>query len=181
MNQVKTWGPATAVPIDNNQLIAAPGPLDEALAATLDPIISLQGLLPLDPPTMSVNITTTTPTQNMPSNRGMRGVPPVIFDGMRSHADDFWAQFRRFKMVNRTHKAMVKPYDRILTALTYIHRPLINDWVNGQEQKLDNQVDTTKPNWVCKDNEILWAEFEMAFKNVWTDTSKKQNAYDQLM
>jgi hypothetical protein len=27
----------------------------------------------------------------------------------------------------------------------------------------------------------LWQEFEDAFKVVWTDTSKKQNAYDQLM
>lgn len=32
-----------------------------------------------------------------------------------------------------------------------------------------------------EDDEILWAEFENAFLAAWTDTSKKQNAYDQLM
>jgi hypothetical protein len=30
-------------------------------------------------------------------------------------------------------------------------------------------------------DEILWQEFEAAFQMAWMDTSKKQNAYDQLM
>ena len=79
-----TWGPA----VDEK--------LDEALAATLDPVVSLQGSLPLNPPqqeTMSVNVTTTMPAPNPPSSRGMCGVPPTIFDGTRSHAEDFWGQF----------------------------------------------------------------------------------------
>lgn len=32
-----------------------------------------------------------------------------------------------------------------------------------------------------EDNEVLWSEFEMAFLMAWTNTSKKQNVYDQLM
>ena len=94
-NQTDQWGPETAVPVDDEP-IAEPGPLDEALAATLDPVISLQGSLPLDPPmqpTMSVNVTTTTPTNPPSANGGMRGVPPTIFDGTWSKADDFWGQF----------------------------------------------------------------------------------------
>lgn len=75
-----TWGPAAEEHISDDQ-ISAPGPLDETLAATLDPVVSLQGSLPLDPPIMSVNVTTTTPTPNPPSNGGMHGVPPTIFDG----------------------------------------------------------------------------------------------------
>ena len=73
------------------------------------------------------------------------------------------------------------PYDHVLTALTYIRGPLINDWVDQQEKKLADRVDTSKANWVHEDNEILWAEFETAFLTAWTNTSKKQNAYDQLM
>ena len=84
-------------------------------------------------------------------------------------------------MVNRMHEAMMKPFDQVLMALTYIHRPLINDWVNSQEQKLTNRVDTTKADWVREDNKVLWTKFETVFKNAWTNTSKKQNAYDQLM
>ena len=116
-----------------------------------------------------------------PSNGGMRGVQPPIFDGTRAHADDFWAQFRRYKMVNCTHDSMTKAYDRVLTALTYIRGPMINDWVNNQEKNLIARTNTTKPNHVREDDEVLWAEFETAFHDAWTDTSKKQNAYDQLM
>ena len=130
---------------------------------------------------MSVNVTTTTPAQNVPSNGGMRGVPPTIFDGTRSKADDFMGQFRQFKMVNRTHEAMKVPYDRVLTALTYMRGPLINDWIDQQEKKLAVRTDTTKRGHVPETDEVLWDEFETAFLNAWTDTSKKQNAYDQLM
>ena len=94
-NQTDQWGPETAVPADDEP-IAAPGPLDEALAATLDPVVSLQGSLPLDPPTqpiMLVNITTTTPANPPLSNSGMCRVPPTIFDSTQSKAKDFWGQF----------------------------------------------------------------------------------------
>ena len=121
---------------------------------------------------------TTTPT---PSNGGMRGIQPPIFDGTRAHADDFWAQFRQYKMVNCTHDSMTKAYDRVLTALTYIQGPMVNDWVNTQENNLITRTDTTKPNHVREDDKVLWTEFETAFHDAWTDTSKKQNAYDQLM
>ena len=116
-----------------------------------------------------------------PSNGSMRGIPPPIFDGTRAHADDFWAQFRRYKMANRTHDSMTKAYDRVLTALTYIWGPMINDWVNTQENNLMARTDTTRPNHVHEDDEVLWTKFETAFHDAWTDTSKKQNAYDQLM
>ena len=177
----ETWGPQNE-PFD--EAVVAPGPLDEVLADALGPIVTLQGSLPLDPPqqeTMSVNVTTTTQAQNPPSTGGMRGVPPTIFDGTRSRADDFMGQFRRFKMVNRTHEAMKIPYDRVLTALTYMRGPLINDWIDQQEKKLDARVDTTKRGHVQETDEILWNEFKAAFLAAWTDTSKKQNAYDQLM
>ena len=177
----ETWGPQNE-PFD--EVIVAPGPLDEVLADALGPIVTLQGSLPLDPPqqeTMSVNVTTTVPAQNTPSNGGMRGVPPAIFDGTRSKADDFMGQFCWFKMVNRNHEAMKVPYDRVLTALTYMRGPLINDWIDQQEKKLDARIDTTKRNHVQETDEVLWNEFETAFLAAWTDTSKKQNAYDQLM
>ena len=57
----------------------------------------------------------------------MRGIQPTIFDGTCALADDFWAQFRQYKMVNRTHDSMTKAYDRVLTALTYIQGPMVND------------------------------------------------------
>ena len=76
---------------------------------------------------------------------------------------------------------MKVPYDRVLTALTYMRGPLINDWIDQQEKKLADRTDTTKRNHVQESDEVLWSEFETAFLAAWTDTSKKQNAYDQLM
>ena len=76
---------------------------------------------------------------------------------------------------------MTKAYGRVLTALTYIQGPMVNDWVNTQETNLVTCTDTTQPNHVCEDNEILWTEFEMVFQDAWMDMSKKQNTYDQLM
>jgi hypothetical protein len=81
-------------------------------------------------------------------NGGMRGVPPSVFDGKRSNADEFWAQFRCYKLINRTHDSMTKPFDRVLTALTYIQGPMINDWVNSQEEHLADRTDPTKRGWV---------------------------------
>ena len=84
-------------------------------------------------------------------------------------------------MVNHTHDSMTKAYDRVLMALTYIRGPMVNDWVNTQENNLVTCTDTIHPNHVCEDDEVLWAKFETAFHDAWTDTSKKQNTYDQLM
>ena len=84
-------------------------------------------------------------------------------------------------MVNRTHDSMTKAYNQVLTALTYICGPMVNNWVNTQENNLITRTDTTRPNHIRKDDEVLWTEFEMAFHDAWMDTSKKQNAYDQLM
>ena len=58
---------------------------------------------------------------------------------------------------------------------------MINDWVNAQKSHLSDRTNTTKPNHICKDNEVLWTEFKTAFTDTWTDTLKKQNTYDQLM
>ena len=76
---------------------------------------------------------------------------------------------------------MTKAYDRVLIALTYIQGPMVNDWVDTQENKLVTHTDTTQPNHIREDDKVLWAEFKTAFHDAWTDTSKKQKAYDQLM
>ena len=111
----------------------------------------------------------------------MRGVPPTIFDGTQSHADEFWDRFRRYKMVNRRHESMDRPFDRVLTALTYIRGPMVDDWVNTQEDYLTERTDPAGANPVQETDEVLWQEFETVFRDAWTDTSKKQTAYDQLM
>jgi hypothetical protein len=72
---------------------------------------------------------TGTGTRTVPPylNGGMRGVPPSVFNRMHSQANKFWAQFCRYKLINCTHDSMTKPFNRVLTMLTYIQGPMIND------------------------------------------------------
>ena len=106
---------------------------------------------------------------------GLRGVPPTIFNGDRSKANTFWSEFRHYTLNNRTHPAMTLPFDQVLTTLSYIRGPLIDDWVNAQETHL-----TTRTTFVQETDPVLWTEFATAFQDAWKDTSKKQNAHEQL-
>jgi hypothetical protein len=58
---------------------------------------------------------------------------------------------------------------------------MVEDWVNAQDEELERHTDNTKPGSVCESDEILWQEFETVFKGAWTDTTKVQSAYSQLM
>ena len=114
-------------------------------------------------------------------NGGLKGMPPTIFDGTCSKADKFLSEFRRYKLTNQLNDTMLKPFDRVLTALTYIRGTNVDDWVDAQEQHLIDRMDTTKTTFVRETDEVLWTKFETAFKSAFTDTTKKQQAYNQLM
>ena len=140
----------------------------------------------VQPTTMSAGATgtapapTTAPTTAPTSNGGLRGVPPTIFNGDRSKADTFWSEFRCYALNSRTHPAMTLPFDRVLTALSYIRGPLIDNWVNAQENHLTTRTDTTQTTFVLEMDPVLWTEFATAFQDAWKDNSKKQNAHKQL-
>jgi len=58
--------------------------------------------------------------------------------------------------------------------------PNIDAWVDAQETALEAKT-TCAANPVAETNEVLWNEFETAFKVAWKDTTRTQNAYEQLM
>jgi hypothetical protein len=64
---------------------------------------------------------------------------------------------------------MTKPFDRVLTVLTYIWGPMINDWVNAQEEHLAECTNPLNCGWVFKTDEALWQEFKSAFKEAMDD------------
>ena len=115
-----------------------------------------------------------------PPNGGLRGVPPTIFTGDRSKADTFWLEFHRYKLNNQNHPAMTLPFNCVLTMLLYIWGPLVDDWVNAQETHLTTHTDTTQATFVQETDPVLWTKFATAFQDAWKDTSKKQNAHEQL-
>ena len=124
---------------------------------------------------------TTNMTNNPPPNGGgLRGTPPTIFTGDRACSDAFWNEVRRYKLLNRHNEAISNPFNRVLTVLSYIKGDRVEDWVDGQAQKLEDRIDTSRANHVRDGDEILWREFEAAFKAAWKDGAKMQSAYDQL-
>jgi Retrotransposon gag protein len=59
-------------------------------------------------------------------------------------------------------------------ALTYIKGPRVEDW---QEARLEELTNTT----LHPDDEALWTTFEQRFKDTYTDSNKKREAYNKLM
>jgi hypothetical protein len=129
---------------------------------------------------MSANITTVAPV-HAPSSNGLKGTAPAVFTGDQSRSEAFWNEFHQYRLLNRNNDSISIPFFRVLTTLSYIKGPMVEDWVNAQDEELKQCTDNTKPGSVRKNDEILWQEFEAAFKGAWTDTTKVQSAYNQLM
>jgi hypothetical protein len=126
---------------------------------------------------MSVNNTTTT---NTPSS-GFKGIAPNIFTGDRSQLDAFWNEFCRYRMLNWQNDTMSVPFYWILTILSYMKGPLVEDWVNVVNKELEQHTNTANLGHIVETDEVLWTEFETAFKSAWKDTARLASAYDQLM
>ncbi|KAH8999740.1 hypothetical protein EDB92DRAFT_1940535 [Lactarius akahatsu] len=109
----------------------------------------------------------------------LKGTPPTLFAGNRSESEQFLREFRLHCKLNKDHAIMKKPYSRVIYALGLIRGPAVNNWVDLEEQKLDG-LTTRHLNPVADTDEQLWTQFETSFKNAWTDTLSKQNAYQKL-
>ena|ERR1700761_943256 len=59
--------------------------------------------------------------------------------------------------------------------------PLIEDWVDSQDRRLERCLDRNRDDYVADSSEDLWTEFEVAFKSAWKDREKAQSTYEQLM
>lgn len=142
-------------PLNQNSVHPDPSPSIDTIVASLDATVSLQGSLPLDPPDMSAS--TTTVTLN-PLVNGIKGVAPAIFDGKRNRAENFLNKFCQFKLLNRKHKSYSIPFYCVLTALSYMWGPLVEDWVNTQDKMLEKLVDLSSPTPISETDEVLWDE-----------------------
>jgi Retrotransposon gag protein len=83
--------------------------------------------------------------------------------------------FKIYKIMNPLADVMKQPYARIATALSLIRGPKVDDWVDEQLKDLEQKVRT-----IPRSDEMLWTEFEAAFMDTFTDTMKKEDAYQKL-
>jgi hypothetical protein len=84
-------------------------------------------------------------------------------------------------MLNHQNDAMSVPFYCILTVLSYMKGPIVEDWVNAVDKDLEQCTDTTTPGHITETDEVLWDKFKAAFKLAWKDTARSASMYDQLM
>jgi Retrotransposon gag protein len=105
----------------------------------------------------------------------LQGTAPTIFTGERSLSETFMRDFKIYKIMNPLADVMKQPYARVATALSLIRGPKVDDWVDEQLKELEQKVRTTP-----RSDETLWTDFEVAFTTTFTDTAKKEDAYQKL-
>jgi hypothetical protein len=162
----------------NSPVHSNPTPTIDTIVASINTTVSLSGTLPLDPPDMSASATTV--SLNPPTN-GIKGVAPAIFDRKQSRTENFLNEFHQFKLLKRKNKSFSIPFYRVLTALSYIHGPLVEDWVNAQDKTLEKLVNPSSPTPISETDKVLWDDFEQHFKSAWQDMAKVQSAYEKLI
>jgi Retrotransposon gag protein len=110
-----------------------------------------------------------------PKPVSLQGTAPTIFTGDHSLSETFMCDFKIYKIMNPLADVMKQPYAWVATALLLIRGPKVDDWVDEQLNDLELKVRTTP-----RSNETLWTDFETAFMDAFTDTAKKEDAYQKL-
>jgi len=110
-------------------------------------------------------------------NRGLKGTPPQPFKGNRNKSHAFLVAFGIFKFANRKNKAMSNPAMRVTTALTYMQANMMEPWKEEQMTRLEACI----AGGTADTKEVHWTEFEQAFKDSFTNTNRKQEAFNNLI
>jgi Retrotransposon gag protein/Zinc knuckle len=105
----------------------------------------------------------------------LQGTTPTIFTGEQPLSETFMRDFKIYKIMNPLADVMKQPYAHVATALSLIRGPKVDDWVDEQLKELEQKVRTTS-----RSDETLWTDFEAAFTTAFTDTAKKEDAYQKL-
>ncbi|KAH9037602.1 hypothetical protein EDB85DRAFT_2142292 [Lactarius pseudohatsudake] len=138
-------------------------------------------------PTITPTVTSTAPnmasgTGSTPSSGGkLSGNAPRVFDGARDKSKTFVREFDLYRGMNEDAEIMKSPYQHVFLALSFIRRPNVDDWVNGQLADIHAKVAgsaTTAA--ILKNTESLWNDFTATFKSAFTNATEKQDAYQAL-
>jgi hypothetical protein len=105
------------------------------------------------------------------------GNTPLIFKGERSRAEEFITQWQLYEGVNITNDLMRNAYQRAMLFLTYIHGPIVNEWVKGVNAWLRGQI--IHQRWAPTD-ERLWAEVFDSFNRQFANVMEQEDAQAAL-
>jgi Retrotransposon gag protein len=110
-----------------------------------------------------------------PKPVSLQGTAPTIFTGDCSLLETFMCNFKIYKIMNPLADIMKQPYAQVAMALSLICGLKVDDWVDEQLNDLELKIHTTP-----RSDETLWTDFEMAFTDAFTNTAKKEDAYQKL-
>jgi Retrotransposon gag protein len=83
--------------------------------------------------------------------------------------------FKIYKIMNPLADVMKLPYAQVAMALSLIRGPKVDDWVDEQLNNLEVKICMTP-----QSDKTLWTDFETVFTDAFTDTAKKEDAYQKL-
>jgi len=108
---------------------------------------------------------------------GLKGTPPQPFEGDRNKSHAFLVAFGIFWFANWKNEAMSNPATWVTTTLTYMQGPMMEPWKEEQMINLETHI----IGGTADTEEVHWTEFEQAFKDSFTNTNRKQEAFNQLI
>jgi hypothetical protein len=112
---------------------------------------------------------------------------PTTFDGDQAKTDQFIREFGLYRVVNLNNVTIVSPFRCVALALTFMHRPKVDDWVVqyidliGIKVYGDQSTNPLTPPTHQFNDERLWTEFIADFRCVYSDTTEAEGAYAKLM
>ena len=119
-------------------------------------------------PTQQINVVNPTGS--------LKGNPPPIFEGDRKKSRSFLVAHELYRGLNRTNTSMTNPYSRVLNFLTYIEGEHVNAWKENQLRKLLQRSSAGTP----ETSEAHWDKLIADFREAFTDTNAKADAYQKL-
>jgi hypothetical protein len=109
---------------------------------------------------------------------------PQIFQGDRKDAECFMQQFGAYRFLNRHNSTFTNKAEQVAYAITFIKGPLVDDWAYDMADQLSIKVEgnptTGDPPTHAENDPALWEWFARAFRDAFTDFTKKQDAYLRL-
>jgi hypothetical protein len=119
-----------------------------------------------------------------PRNEALKGMIPQIFQGDRKDTEHFMQQFGAYHFLNRHNSTFTNKAEQVAYAITFIKGPLVDDWSYDMADQLSIKVEgnpaTGDPPTHAENDPALWEWFARAFRDAFTDSTKKQDAYSRL-
>jgi hypothetical protein len=119
-----------------------------------------------------------------PRSEPLKGMIPQIFAGDRKDAERFMQQFGAYRFLNRHNSTFTNKAEMVAYALTFIKGLQVDDWAYDMADQLSIKVEgnplTGDPPTHAEGDQALWEWFARSFRDAFTDSTRKQDAYSHL-